>query len=130
MHHVHADDVAQAFEAAIDRREVAAGEDFTVVAPTALDVRGYAHIGASWFGRTAELRELTWDEFRAGCPDAEAAQLSWDHLVRNHAFSIDKARRLLGHRPRYAPEEAALQSVRWLIDNDRLAVANPLKVGG
>ena len=128
MHHVHADDVAQAFEAAIDRRDAAAGEDFSVVAPTALNVRGYAHIGASWFGQTADLRTVTWEQFRSSHPDADAAQTSWEHLVRNHAFSIDKARRLLDYTPRYEPEEAALESVRWLIDNDRLTVANPLKV--
>ncbi|MEV7630882.1 NAD-dependent epimerase/dehydratase family protein [Microbacterium sp. NPDC089318] len=41
LHHVHADDVAQAFERAIENRDAAAGEDFNVVAPTALNVRGY-----------------------------------------------------------------------------------------
>jgi nucleoside-diphosphate-sugar epimerase len=126
MHHVHADDVAHAFEAAITHREAAAGEDFTVVAPTALNVRGYAHIGASWFGQTAELRTITWEQFRGTDPDA--ARTSWDHLVRNHAFSIDKARRLLDYTPRYQPEEAALESVRWLIDHDQLEVAHPLKL--
>ena len=125
MHHVHADDVAHAFEAAITHQEAAAGEDFTIVAPTALNVRGYAHIGASWFGRTAELRTITWEQFRSANPDA--AQTSWEHLVRNHAFSIDKARKLLDYTPRYQPEEAALESVRWLIDHDQLTVANPLK---
>jgi nucleoside-diphosphate-sugar epimerase len=128
LHHVHADDVAQAFEAALTRREAAAGEDFTVVAPTALNVRGYARIAAAWFGQSADLRPTTWDEFRAGHPDAEAAQLSWDHLVRSHAFSIDKARRLLGYQPRYQPEEAVLESVRWLIDNNQLTVATPLEI--
>jgi nucleoside-diphosphate-sugar epimerase len=127
MHHVHADDVAQAFEAAIDHRDAAAGEDFSVVAPTALNVRGYAQIGASWFGQTAELRSVTWDEFRAG-NDPDAAQVSWEHLVRNHCFSIAKARTLLGYAPRYQPDEAALESVRWLIEHDQLEVAGPLKV--
>lgn len=56
MHHVHADDVAQAFAAALDHREAAAGEDVNIVAPTALNVRGYAAIAASWFGQTADLR--------------------------------------------------------------------------
>ncbi|MEU6351365.1 hypothetical protein ABZ896_18830 [Streptomyces sp. NPDC047072] len=55
MHHVHADDVAHAFERAMDRRDLAAGEDFNVVAPTALTVRGYAHAAAGWFGRAASL---------------------------------------------------------------------------
>jgi nucleoside-diphosphate-sugar epimerase len=126
MHHVHADDVAQAFQAAIDHRDAAAGEDFSVVAPSALNVRGYAEIAASWFGRTAVLRTVTWDEFRRGT-GAEAAQVSWEHLVRNHYFSIDKARRLLGYAPAHEPEDAVLESVRWLVDHDRLDVAAPLR---
>jgi nucleoside-diphosphate-sugar epimerase len=127
MHHVHADDVAQAFEAAVVHRDAAAGEDFTVVAPSALNVRGYAQIAASWFGQTAELRSVTWEQFRHGT-DAQAAQISWEHLFRDHYFSIDKARRLLGYAPRYEPEDAVLESVRWLIDHEQLDVANPLKV--
>jgi nucleoside-diphosphate-sugar epimerase len=127
MHHVHADDVAQAFEAVVARRDVAAGEDFTVVAPSALNVRGYARIAASWFGRTAQLRSVTWDEFRAGTDDVNA-EASWDHLVRNQYFSIEKARTLLGYAPRYEPEDAILESVRWLIDHQQLDVATPLTV--
>ena len=127
LHHVHADDVAQAFEAAVSHRDAAAGEDFNVVAPSALNVRGYAQIGASWFGQAADLRTVTWDEFRRTAGD-EAARLSWDHLVRNHYCSIGKARTLLGYTPRYEPEDAVLESVRWLIDHDQLDVANPLTV--
>jgi nucleoside-diphosphate-sugar epimerase len=127
MHHVHADDVAQAFEAAVDNRDAAAGEDFNIVAPAALNVRGYAEIGASWFGQNAELRTVTWEQFR-GDTDDESGQSSWEHLVRNHYFSIDKARRLIGYTPRYEPEEAILESVRWLIGHDQLEVARPLKL--
>jgi nucleoside-diphosphate-sugar epimerase len=127
LHHVHADDVAQSFEAAVARRDAAAGEDFSVVAPSALNVRGYAAIAASWFGRTAVLRPVSWDDFRRGT-DGEAAHASWEHLMRSHYFSIDKARALLGYAPRYEPEDAILESVRWLIDRDRLDVAGPLTV--
>jgi nucleoside-diphosphate-sugar epimerase len=127
MHHVHADDVAQAFEAAVGNRDAAAGEAFSVVAPSALNVRGYARIAASWFGRTADLRPVTWDGFRA-TTGADAAQASWEHLHRNHYFSIDKARGLLGYAPRYEPEDAVLEAVRWLIDNGQLDVATPLAV--
>lgn len=126
MHHVHADDVAQAFQAAVEHRDAAAGEDFSVVAPSALNVRGFAHLAASWFGRTAELRPVTWDAFRAADPDA--AETSWQHLVRDHYFSIGKARTVLGYAPRYEPEDAVLESVRWLIEHDQLEVAGPLKV--
>jgi nucleoside-diphosphate-sugar epimerase len=127
MHHVHADDVAQAFEAAVDHRDAAAGEDFNVVAPSALNVRGYAQVAASWFGQTAELRPVTWDEFRRSTEN-DAAEASWEHLVRNHYCSIDKARTLIGYAPRYQPDDAILESVRWLIDHDQLGIANPLTV--
>ena len=127
MHHVHADDVAQAFEAAVAHRDAAGGEDFNVVAPSALNVRGYAQTAASWFGQSADLRPVTWDEFRTTTTQ-DAFESSWEHLVRDHYFSIDKARTLLGYAPRYQPEEAVLESVRWLIDHDQLTVANPLKV--
>ena len=129
MHHVHADDVAQAFEAAAAHRDAAAGQDFSVVAPSALNVRGYAEIAASWFGQSAVLRSVTWDEFRR-TTDAEAAQASWEHLMRNHYFSIDKARTLLGYIPQYEPEDAVLESVRWLVDHGQLDVANPLAANG
>lgn len=127
MHHVHADDVAQAFEAALVHRDAAAGEAFSVVAPSALNVRGYAAIAASWFGRTAELRPVSWDEFRART-DPALADTSWDHLVRNHCFSIDKARTRLGYAPRYEPDAAILESVRWLVAHGELATAAPLAV--
>ena len=127
LHHVHADDVAQAFEAAVVHRDAATGEDFNIVAPSALNVRGYAQIAASWFGQTVELRSVTWDEFRNSTTE-EAFESSWEHLVRDHYCSIDKARTLLGYNPQYEPEDAVLESVRWLIDHDQLDVANSLTV--
>jgi nucleoside-diphosphate-sugar epimerase len=125
MHHVHADDVAQSFERAIEHREAAAGEDFNVVAPTALTVRGYARIAAGWFGQTASLEPVTWEEFRRGTSQ-EHADRSWDHLHRGHCLTIEKARTLIDYAPRYEPEAAVLESVRWLIDHGELEVARPL----
>jgi nucleoside-diphosphate-sugar epimerase len=127
MHHVHADDVAQAFEAAVAHRDAAAGEDFNIVAPSALNVRGYAEIAATWFGQTADLRSVTWEEFHRSTTE-DVYESSWGHLFRNHYISIDKARTLLGYTPRYEPDDAVLESVRWLIDHDELDVANPLTV--
>ena len=127
MSHVHADDVAQAFELALTHRDAAAGEDFSVVAPSALNVRGYAEIAASWFGQEADLRSITWDQFRAATSD-DVYVTSWGHLYRDHYVSIDKARRLLGYAPQYEPEAAILEAVRWLIDHGQLEVARPLQV--
>lgn len=127
LHHVHADDVAQVFERAVQRRDAAAGEDFTVTAPTALSVRGYVDIASGWFGQTATVESITWDAYRASTTD-EYAAASWGHLHRSQIFSIEKARRVLGYAPRYEPDAAILESVRWLIDHGRLAVARPLQV--
>lgn len=127
MHHVHADDLAQAFQLAIEHRDAAAGEDFNIVAPSALSVRGFAEIAAAWFGQTAVLEPVTWDEFRAA-NDPDHAQVAWNHLDRSQCFTIEKAKARLGYAPAYQPEAAVLESVRWLLDNGRLETSNPLKV--
>lgn len=128
MHHVHADDVAQAFEKAVEHRDAAAGEDFNVLAPHALNARGYADIAAAWFGKTAALEAVTWEEFRRSTT-TEHAEASWGHLYRSHCFTIEKARSVLGYAPRYEPEQAVLESIRWLIEHDELRVAGPLLAG-
>lgn len=127
LHHVHADDVAQAFALAVEHRDAAAGEDFHVVAPTALSVRGYVEIASGWFGRSASLVPVSWEEFRASTT-AEHAAASWGHLHRSQVFSIEKARALLGFAPAYEPERAILEAVRWLIEHDELEVEGPLVV--
>ncbi|MEQ4564684.1 NAD(P)-dependent oxidoreductase [Paenarthrobacter sp. CAP02] len=125
MHHVHADDLAQAFEKAIDRREAAAGEDFNIVAPSALTVRGYLEIAASWFGQEPHSDMVSWDDFR-GTTTPEHANTSWAHLSRNHCVSTEKAKALLGYAPSYEPEQAVRESVQWLIKNNKLHVESPI----
>jgi nucleoside-diphosphate-sugar epimerase len=127
MHHVHADDVAQAFQLAVERRDAAAGESFNVVAPSALTARGFLAIAAGWFGQTAQMRSVTWAEFRSATTP-EYADSSWQHLSRSQYASIEKARTVLSYAPAFEPEAAVLDSIRWLIDHDRLEVANRLIV--
>lgn len=127
MHHVHADDVAQVFELAIAHRDAAAGEDFHAVAPTALSVSGYAEIAAGWFGQSAVLEQVSWDEFRATTAP-ELVEASWGHLHRNHVLSIEKPVSLLGYAPSYEPDAAILESLRWLLENGELTLERPLIV--
>ena len=54
LHHVHADDVAQAFERAMSR-PAAIGASFHVVAEQAMTLRGLAAGVAEWFGREPVL---------------------------------------------------------------------------
>ena len=127
LHHVHADDVAQAFQLAVEHRDVAAGESFNVVAPSALTARGFLAIAAGWFGKTASIRSVSWAEFKSGTT-AEFADSSWQHLSRSQYASIEKARTLLGYDPTFEPEAAVLDGIRWLIDHAQLEVANRLVV--
>ena len=103
LHHVHADDVAQAFQLALEHREVAAEQSFNVVAPSALTVRGFLAIAAGWFGQTARTRSVSWADFRSGTT-AEFADSSWQHLSRSQYASIEKARTLLGYHPNFVPK--------------------------
>jgi len=119
LSHVHADDVAQAFERTLSHRGAAAGQDFNIVSTSALTVRGYATLAAGWFGRSARLEAVGWDRFREGT-SAEHAELSRRHLCRSHLAAIDKARRLLGYRPRYRPQDAIHEALEWLSDRGRL----------
>lgn len=110
VHHVHADDVAQAFVCAIARRDAALGESFHVVSPAALTLRGYAECMAEWFGTTAKLRFLPWEDWRKHFSEREAAH-TWDHIAHSPNCSIEKARRRLGYAPRYSSLTAVQEAI-------------------
>ena len=116
LHHVHADDVAQAFIKAIANRSTAVGESFHVVSPAALSMGGYAEAVAGWFGQEARIRYLPWQEWRATVPEADSAK-TWDHIARSPNCSIEKARRLIDYQPRYRSLQAIRESLAWLAAN-------------
>ena len=116
VHHVHGDDVAQAFMKAIAYRSVSIGESFHVASPAALTLRGYAEAMARWFGQEPRLRFLPWVEWKETVTEAEAAE-TWDHIAHSPCASIAKAQRFLDYRPRYTSLLAVQEAVQWLIDN-------------
>jgi nucleoside-diphosphate-sugar epimerase len=121
LHHVHADDVAQAFERALTRPE-AIGASFHVVAEQAMTCRGLATGVAAWFGREAVLDFVDWSEFerRVG---SEHAAATLDHIDRSIAADIERSRAVLGYVPRYSSLEALRESLRWLVEHGRADVA-------
>jgi nucleoside-diphosphate-sugar epimerase len=121
LHHVHADDVAQAFVLAIEHSDLAAGESFHVTSERAITLRGYADALAAWFGRPSRLSFMAWDDWRTTTSE-EAAEMTWDHIAHSPSISIDKARRLLGYVPRYTSLEAVRESLAWLTANGSLDV--------
>lgn len=116
LHHVHADDVAQVFTRAMSHWSVSVGESFFAVSPAAVTTRGYAEEVSRWFGRTAALDFLPWDEWAtaADLPPGDI-EMSRAHFSHGQCCSIEKATRLLGYRPRYSSFEAIREAVDWLI---------------
>jgi nucleoside-diphosphate-sugar epimerase len=126
VHHVHADDVAQAFERALSHWGAAVGESFHVVSPAAVTLRGYAEAAAHWFGQPSRLTFLPWADWRATVTEAEA-NAAWDHIAHSPNCSIARAERLLGYRPRYSSLEAVYEAVQWLIRDGQVTLPEPMK---
>jgi nucleoside-diphosphate-sugar epimerase len=126
VHHVHADDVAQAFERALTHWGSAVGESFHVVSPSAVTLRGYAEAVAAWFGKQARLRFLPWPEWQATVSESEA-KATWDHIAHSPNASIAKAERLLEYRPRYSSLEAVYEAVEWLIEDGQVRLPDHVR---
>ncbi len=119
VHHVHADDVAQAFQLALQHADVAAGNAYNVVSERAMTLRGIATAVAGWFGREPDLRYLPFEQYRA-TTSAEFADASYEHIVRSHSMSIAKARAQLGYAPRYTTLQAIADGLAWLAEHDQV----------
>jgi nucleoside-diphosphate-sugar epimerase len=120
LNHVHADDVAQAFERALTR-PTAIGASFHVVAEQAMTCRGLAAGVAAWFGREPVLDLVDWTEFEHRVGPAHAA-VTRDHIERGIAASIDRSRSVLGYVPRYSSLETLHESLHWLVEHDQVDV--------
>jgi nucleoside-diphosphate-sugar epimerase len=120
LHHVHADDVAQAFERALST-PAAIGSSFHVVAEQAMTQRGLATGVARWFGREPVLDFVDWAEFtrRAG---REHAQVTREHTFRSITASIARSREVLGYTPRYSSLDALREALAWLVANGQADV--------
>lgn len=116
LHHVHADDVAQAFVKAIDNWPNACGESFHVVSGAAVTTGGYAEAVSRWFGREPRIRCLPWEEWRSTVSEKDA-KITWDHIARSPNCSIRKAQRLLGYEPGYSSLAAIRDSLESLVAN-------------
>jgi nucleoside-diphosphate-sugar epimerase len=113
LHHVHADDVAQAFELALSR-PAAIGASFHVVSEQSMTLSGLASGVAGWFGREPVLDFVDWAEFgqRVGPGHAEATR---EHTFRSITASIARGREVLGYAPRYSSLDALHEALAWLV---------------
>jgi nucleoside-diphosphate-sugar epimerase len=114
VHHVHAQDVARLFMAALSSRATAVGESFHAVSEKALTLRGYAESMSRWFGHEPKLAYLPYEQWAAH-QSGEDAKATWEHIARSPNCSMEKAGRLLGFVPRHTSLEAVEEAVTWLI---------------
>jgi nucleoside-diphosphate-sugar epimerase len=118
VHHVHADDVAQAFQRATERWAAAVGESFHVVSPRAITLRGYAEATAEWFGQEPNLTFLPFSEWGDRDEyDDENVQATEDHIRHSPNCSIKKARDAIGYEPRYSSLAATREAVDVLVES-------------
>lgn len=119
VHHVHADDVAQAFVLALGDPAVASGQAFHVVSERAVTLRGYAERVAAWFGQRAQMSFEPFSTWAASWAPADA-EATWEHISRSPSMSIEKAAKVLGYRPRYSSLQAVFESLTWLVDHGQV----------
>jgi len=124
LHHVHADDVAQAFIKSMAHWSSAEGESFHIVSPAAVTLRGYAEMVASWFGQEARLSFKPWEQWRTGVPEQDSA-CTWDHIAHSPNCSIAKAQDLLGYQPRYTSLQAVREALDWLVKAGQVKAGKP-----
>ena len=114
LQHVHADDVASAFELAIEQPDKSISESFHVAAREPVTMRSYAETVASWSGREAKLAFLPWDEWQKTKSERDA-EITLDHMVHSPCASIAKAERILGFNPRYTAVEAVRDALSYIM---------------
>jgi nucleoside-diphosphate-sugar epimerase len=111
LQHVHADDVARAFELVIEQPDNAIGQSFHVAAREPVTMRAYARAVASWNDRAANLEFLPWDEWKTTVTERDAA-ITLDHILHSPFASIEKARSILGFEPRFTAVEAVRDALK------------------
>jgi len=117
VHHVHAEDVASLFIAAINNWGPSVGQSFHAVSPAALTLRGYAESMFAWHDHEPKIEYLPWEDWRKTVV-AEDAAATWDHISHSPNCSMEKARRLIGFEPRHSSLGAVKEAVRWLQEHD------------
>lgn len=121
VHHVHVDDVAQAFIKAIENRQNSIGESFHVVSEQALTLRGYASAVSRWFGHEAKFRFLSWEEWKKTV-NRRNAELTWDHIAHSPNGSIIKAKELLNYNPRYSSLQAVKEAIKQYFEKENIII--------
>jgi len=94
VNHVHADDVAQAFERTVERGNEVAGQSFHITSDQALTLRGFDSSVAHWPGCEPRLSFVPFEEF------AESADLEHAPWRRFEKHWLHKTAELISAKMR------------------------------
>lgn len=119
LHHVHADDVAQLFQLAVERRQRALGESFSAVAPYAMSLTGCSRCVAGLFGQSPKWEFVPLARMKEFVGEAAFITIR-DHVMHSPCASIAKGQRLLGYVPRYTTEQVYVESIEHLLETGQL----------
>ncbi|MBQ6582681.1 MAG: NAD-dependent epimerase/dehydratase family protein [Mogibacterium sp.] len=115
VHHVHAEDVAGILLAAIHNRDAALGEEFHAVSERAVTLRGFCRMVAGFYGQTAHLEYLPYEEFARTIREEDAKE-TYEHISHSPSGSPEKTTRVLGYRTRSTEQTVRehLEALGWL----------------
>ncbi|NSW76851.1 MAG: NAD-dependent epimerase/dehydratase family protein, partial [Candidatus Atribacteria bacterium] len=112
LHHVHPQDVAELFFAALENPKKSVGEAFNSGGRYAMTFFGLAEFLFGLVGKPTRVRLMSLEEYsnQFGYPE-EAAM----HVRQGCCVSMEKAKEVLGFVPRYTPEGAVMAAFYDLI---------------
>ena len=119
VHHVHADDVAQAFAQAVLKLEQCNWREFPRSIFSGFNPARLCSCYLKLVWSRTKLEIFTLGRV-AGNRESGEAQATWDHIAHSPNCSIAKANDLLGYQPRYSSLQAVKESLRWLIGNNMM----------
>ena len=106
-----AEDVAQGFFRAVQRRDAAAGEIFNVGSRYALTARQFIETYAQIYGVAIPIEWYSWQEYSETISPDLGANF---HFKAHMCPDLTKIAARLGYAPLYTPEETMARAVRWM----------------
>ena len=110
VHHVHAEDVSRLVAECLGQPDKAVSQAFISTSERAVTARGFAEETYKHYGHEPNIDYVLYEKFLDALAPHGASQ-SDEHLSRCPCASMDKARELLGYRPKYSSLEAVFSSL-------------------
>lgn len=113
----HAADIAQLFILAVNNRDATAGQIFNAGAEYGLTASCLVKVYSEIYGVEIPIERVSWEKYSTEINPEIGA---WWHFYAHMLPDISKAKKLLGYKPRYTPEEALSLAVEWMKEEGKI----------